>query len=158
MTEHGFPDADAFARYRSGLLDGDPEMKRRIGDMLATQPDAAREREALHTVTTHLDQATDRQLSVANELRRRRREVVSGHRRLAPPRYGLSALAASAVTSIVMGIAIGLVIGRATVSPTLPLVALEESEDAGDVVENLDFYDWLEGQHTSGQTPPQAGT
>jgi hypothetical protein len=106
----------------------------------------------LRAVTAHLDQATEKELGIANELRRRRREVLSGRRGFAP-RFGLSSLAASALASVIVGIAIGLAIGRATVSPTLPLVALDEIEDAGDVVENLDFYHWLEGQNEAGRTP-----
>jgi hypothetical protein len=121
-------------------------------------PESPRELEAmLRAVTAHLDQATEQELGVANELRRRRREVLSGGRR-GTSRFGATALAASALASAIVGIAIGLIIGRATVSPVLPLVALDEIEDAGDIVENLDFYNWLERQQLSGQPPSEAGS
>ena len=152
MNERSYPETEDFDRYRSGLLDDEPEAKRRVEASPSHAPKAG----LLRAVTAHLDEAAERELGIANELRRRRREVLSGRRRLAP-RFGLPALVTSAVASVIVGIAIGLLVGRATLSPVLPLVALDELEEAGDVVENLDFYDWLEGQNQTGGAP-QSGT
>lgn len=155
MTEHDFPDTEALARYRSGLLDGDVEAKRQVEDKLAKNPAMAREWEGLRAITAHLDEAGGRELGVANELRRRRREALGGRPRR-ELRFGLRSLAASALASVVIGLTIGLLLGR-TMAISELLAA--EQEEAREVAGNLDFYFWLEQQQAGGDgAPPRAGT
>jgi hypothetical protein len=148
MTDIDKSTADLVDQLRAGLLDDRPELKARAEQAVANNPAMQQEHEVLRHAIRHLDESAEDAVAINNQLRLRRREVLSGNARRFAPRRA-SRLVLGVAATVVLAVAIGWF--------TLPgfnlipnLVSGVDREDISDLADNLDFYVWLE---TRGQAP-----
>ncbi len=148
MTEIDKSTADLLDRLRAGLLDDQPDLKARAEQAIANNPAMQHGHEVVRHTIRHLDESADDAVAINNQLRLRRREVLSGNVRRSAPRRA-PRLVLGAAATVVLAVAIGWF--------TLPalnqlpnLVSGADRKDISDLADNLDFYVWLE---TRGQGP-----
>jgi len=144
MPELDKSTADLVDRLQAGLLDDRPDLKTRAELAIANHPAMRQGHGVVQHAIRHLDESADNAVAINNQLRVRRREVLSGNaRRVAPRRVPQLVLGAAA--TVVLAVAIGWF--------TLPalnqvpnLLSGADHEDISDLTDNLDFYAWLESR------------
>lgn len=140
MTEFDKSTADLVDQLQAGLLDHQPDLKARAEQAIADNPAMQQGHAVVRRVIRHLDEATDATVAVNNQLRLRRRQVLSGNARRSAPRLALGAAA-----TLVLAVAIGwFTLPALNDMPNLRAGA--EREDISDLADNLDFYVWLKNR------------
>jgi len=155
MSDYDFPTADQLDRLRAGLLDDDLVLKKRIQDSLAGNPASAADG-IWERLGCELDGGLARFPALGNQLRLRRRAVLTGTRRRWP---GVPVAAAAAMASLVLFVAIMWFpdwndAPTPKASAQAPQVVAKvadyrvqaSADDSLDLANNLDFYVWLANQ------------
>lgn len=147
MTEIDKSIADLVDQLQAGLLDERPHLKARAEQALANNPAIQQGREAVHRTIRDLDESADNAVVINNQLRLRRREVLTGKMRRSAPRRAPRLVLGAAATMVLAA-----VIGWFTL-PALNqvpnLFSGADREDISDLADNLDFYVWLENRGQS---------
>lgn len=142
MTETEKSNADLVDRLQAGLLDDQPDLKAKAEQAIADNPTMEQGHAVVRQVIRHLDDATDNNTAVNNQLRLRRREVLSGNARQ-PASRRAPRLVIGAAATLVLAVAIGWF--ALPVLNDMPYVRSgADREDISDLADNLDFYVWLE--------------
>lgn len=183
MSKHSFPTSDQLDRLHAGLLDDKPELKAQVQRAIAQDPEVAGHARLWQSVAEELDAATECKSSLVNQLRLRRREVLSGKRRT---KSAIPIVAAVAAASLATVIGVGLFVVQQTdrpqqapaanqlvanattespaVAPASEMIAkvaeyrvqtAGRMDDRIDLANNLDFYVWLANQRQPEQPMPK---
>jgi hypothetical protein len=151
MTEIDKSTADLVDQLQAGLLDDRPDLKARAEQAVANNPAMRHGHEVVRHSIRHLDESADNAVTINNQLRLRRREVLSGNAHRPAPRRA-PRLVLGAAATVVLAVAIGW-FSLPALNEMPNLLSGVDREDISDLADNLDFYVWLE---TRGQTPGQS--
>ena len=152
-------------RLRAGLLDRNPALKSRVQTALSRDNQLAEQNELWTGVCEQLETSGKDDLRLTNQLRIRRRSVLSGRTADKPRRFTLPQMAVATVASMALTLSIVLLIGEQSrtgvtaisrvdsaappdsINPGLPTgTALDVDID---LTNNVDFYVWMENQMES---------
>ena len=129
-------------KLRAGLLDKQPEIKAQMEQAIDDEPELQREHHAVRRLIGQLEKSADNATAINNQLRLRRREVLTDTvTKVARPRGTWITLAAAA--SLLLALAVGWFLLPNPHSASNFLSA-PGSEEISDLTDNLDFYVWLE--------------
>ncbi|MDH3637149.1 MAG: hypothetical protein OES09_01625 [Gammaproteobacteria bacterium] len=162
MSDYNFPTADQLDRLRAGLLDDDPVLTKRIKESLVSEPEAAARNGIWQRLAHELDVSLEQSFALVNQLRLRRREALTGKRRLRP---FAPVIAAGAMAALALVLGVTLFIDRddtpatsaAVEAPQMVAKATDyrvqaNADDHRDLANNLDFYVWLVNQRQPTET------
>jgi hypothetical protein len=149
-------------QLRAGLLDRDLALKSRTRSALNRDNHLSEQNELWTGVCEQLETSGKDDLRLTNQLRIRRRSVLSGRAADKPRRFTLPQMAVATVASMALTLSIVLLFGEQprtggtsitqvdsaaapdSISPGLPAgTALDVDID---LTNNVDFYVWMEGQ------------
>lgn len=172
MNEHEQVTAEQADRLRAGLLDRDPALESRVRSALKRDGDLARRNELWTLVCGQLQASANDDSRLTNQLRIRRRAVLSGRAVKARRRFTLPQLALATATSVALTLGVMLWMGehppaaRAPVSRALQIASTDLAHafvsnvvDIDlDLADNVDLYVWMEGQPAAIIDPAGKGT
>ena len=159
-------------QLRAGLLDTSPELKAQVESALRQDPTLAAEYNRWTQVREQLESAKDDETQLQNQLRVRRRRVLSGKAVIKPRRFTLPQMALATATSVALTLGLVLWLNEAP-QPNVALntgtntqtILLTDVDKANltktvdfDVTNNVDFYVWMERQDDLFVEVPRKGT
>ena len=157
-------------QLRAGLLDDAPQLKEETEAALVADKSLAMEHSRWEQIRQQLDKAEDSDIRLKNQLRLRRRSVLSGKagvkksRRFTLPQMALATVASVAVTlSAVLWLtdySLTAVIPGAGYDSASGIVYSTTPDATGefDLTNNIDFYTWMEHQSNLFTEVPDNGT
>lgn len=158
-------------QLRAGLLDDAPELKAQIESALRQDPALGAEYDRWNLVREQLESSKDDATKLKNQLRLRRRAVLSGNTVRKPWRFTLPQMALTTATSVAL--TLGLVLWVNQVPQPDAAANLDAStktvQSTGgastnlptvdfDLTNNVDFYVWIERQSDLFVEVPRKGT
>lgn len=130
---------------RAGLLDDQPELKNRVEAALRDPANNQADDDIWDRLGRELDDDCAHAIRVNNQLRLRRRRVLSGAPGRSPRLRQRSVL--TAVASVVLAITVAVFLvpsgDRGGAGPTR---IIDSGRDMPDLTDNVDFYVWMEAQ------------
>lgn len=149
-------------RLRAGLLDRDPALKSRVQSALSRDNQLAEQNELWTGVCEQLETSGSDDPKLTNQLRIRRRSVLSGRATGKPRRFTLPQMAVATAASMALTLSIVLWFGERPNTGISSITQVDsattaDSNIAGratgtaadieiDLTNNIDFYAWMEDQ------------
>ncbi len=130
-------------KMRAGLLDGRPDLKTRVQRSLAEDPLLQDQDRMFRRTLDVLDNMADQSPVITNQLRVRRRAVMSGAARRAAP-LRMPGIALGTAVSMLSALAIGWLWLTNDADDINPQASVLDREEITDLTDNLDFYNWLD--------------
>lgn len=172
MNKHEQVTAEQADQLRAGLLDRDPALEFRVRSALKRDGDLARRSELWSRVCGRLQASANDDSRLTNQLRIRRRAVLSGTAVKSRRRFTLPQLAFATATSVALTLGVMLWMGehppaaRAPVSWAVQIASTDLAyaivsnvvDIDLDLADNVDFYAWMEGQPAATIEHPGKGT
>ena len=171
MTKNQTVTVTQIDQLRAGLLDDSPELKAEIESALHQDPALSTEYDRWNKVREQLESSQDDATKLQNQLRLRRRAVLSGKAVKKPRRFTLPQMALATATSVAL--TLGLVLWLNQVPQPNVAANLSASTQTTqtngvantnlstvdfDLTNNVDFYVWIERQSDLFVEVPRKGT
>ena len=158
-------------QLRAGLLDDSPELKARIQSALRQDPGLAAEYNHWNQVREQLESSKNDAPRLQNQLRLRRRAVLSGKAITKSRRYTLPQMALATATSVALTLGVVLWINQvsqpnvaANLNASTQAIQSADMDNTNstpvdfDLTNNVDFYVWIERQDDLFVEVPRKGT
>lgn len=168
MTENRNVSTTQLDQLRAGLLDDDPELKARVEDELRRDAGLAGQYGRWDEVRGQLESEREDATRLNNQLRLRRRRVLSGKAVEKPRRFTLPQMALAAATSVALTLAMVLWFNERPPEGAASVAVTDMIQDATqpvltgnievDLESNVDFYVWMQGQDDVFIEAPRKGT
>lgn len=151
-------------QLRAGVLDDAPELKAQVESALRQDRTLAAEYDRWNQFREQLESSKEEAIQLQNQLRLRRRAVLSGKAVTKPRRFTLPQMAVATAASVALTLALVLWINEA---PQPNVVASTSSGtqktlltdvDNANLTNNVDFYVWMERQNDLFVEVPRNGT
>lgn len=169
MNERQNLSTEFLDQLRAGLLEDDPKLKSQVEAILREDQKFAAENDRWEEIRRQLDSMEDSDIRLKNQLRLRRRSVLSGRAGRKTHRFTLPQMALATATSV--AVTLSAVLWYNDFSQTT--VVMEPSGDTAtkiayptstdetgefDLTNNVDFYVWMEHQSDLFTQGPRNGT
>lgn len=171
MTEDHTYTATQLDQLRAGLLDDRPELKAAVQAALLRDTGLASQNELFDRVREQLERSRQEATRLNNQLRLRRRRVLTGKAGMKPRRFTLPQMALATATSVILTLVLVLwfndtppgtgIITVAGTGPAETSVPVQEVAAGGidlDLANNVDFYVWMQNQRETSIDMPRKGT
>ncbi|MDJ0958003.1 MAG: hypothetical protein QNI91_14135 [Arenicellales bacterium] len=171
MTKNQTVTVTQIDQLRAGLLDDSPKLKAKVESALHQDPALSAEYDRWNQVREQLESSKDDATKLQNQLRLRRRAVLSGKVTRKPRRFTLPQMALATATSVALTLGLVLWINQAPYpngaanlnasTPTKQATGVTSSNLSTvdfDLTNNVDFYVWIERQSDLFVEVPRKGT
>ncbi len=169
MTNRQNVSIEQIDRLRAGLLDHSPNTKKRVESALREDQSLTAEYSRWEKIRQQLETAEDGDIRLKNQLRLRRRSVLSGHAVKKPRRFTLPQMALATAASVALTLSV--VLWFTDNSQTAVVMQPGDDTTTGfaykstaktnvdfDLTNNVDFYVWMERQNELFTEAPRNGT
>ena len=153
-------------QLRAGLLDDSPELKAQIESTLRQDPALSTEYDRWNQVREQLETSKEDATKLQNQLRLRRRAVLSGKAVRKPRQFTLPHMALATATSVLLTLGVVLWLNQEP-QPNVAVnlnASTQPAQSTGlstvdfDLTNNVDFYVWMERQSDLFVEVPRKGT
>ena len=172
MTKNRAVTVTQVDQLRAGLLDTSPELKAQVESALRQDPTLAAEYKRWTQVREQLESSKEDETKLQNQLRLRRRAVLSGNVVTKPRRFTLPQMALATATSVALTLGLVLWLKEApqpnvasNTGADIQTVLLTDVDEVNptktvdlDLTNNVDFYVWMERQDDLFLEVPRKGT
>ena len=159
MTKNQTVTVTQIDQLRAGLLDSSPELKAQVESALCQDTTLSAEYDRWNQVREQLESSKDDETKLQNQLRLRRRAVLSGKAIKKPRRFTLPQMALATATSVALTLGLVLWLNQVpqpNVAANLN-ASTQPAQSTGmantnlstvdfDLTNNVDFYVWMERQ------------
>lgn len=169
MTDRQNVSIEQIDQLHAGLLDNTPHLKAQVEAALQQDQNLTAEYARWQQIRQQLESAEDNDVGLKNQLRLRRRSVLSGEAGKKPRRFTLPQMALATATSVALTLGVVLwfadqphstVVMQTIDDSTQAIVYSPPSGKTGefDLTNNVDFYVWMERQNNLFIEVPRNGT
>lgn len=169
MTDRENVSIEQIDQLRAGLLDNTPQLKAQVEATLHEDQNFAAEHNRWEQILQQLESAEANDIGLKNQLRLRRRSVLSGKAEKMSLRFTLPQMVLAAATSVALTLSVVLwftdqpqtaIVMETSDDSTQTIVYRAPPDTTGefDLTNNVDFYVWMERQNDLSMEVPRNGT